>query len=302
MFAQVVKRARSQMRIVLNISQQVIDKFAIDGFDPVYGARPLRRVITNIFEDDFTNYLLRNSYGPGAIIKAFINKRNKCTFSYEGEDEEIKRSDTRVIDLLYDNLHDTLINKPVDKYSLYQQVRTFTSCEGKTVDECKEIRRKEHIVMIANARRRFIFAVYLPILKITRPGDKPYIDFDQFLRRCNQSEEKIQQYAIDAVDNQTFEEPFEWSEEELELIRKTNEQLAKEPNGGVLLTLLREERMKLNDEVMNTLNGVYDNDDKGNDDKSNDDKSNDDKGNDDKGNDGKGNDGKGNDDDDDDDD
>ena len=40
----------------------------VKGFDPAYGARPLRRVIQNIIEDELAEQLLLGSYEPGSTV------------------------------------------------------------------------------------------------------------------------------------------------------------------------------------------------------------------------------------------
>jgi len=54
---------------VLDISESVKDKLAQDGFDPIYGARPLRRVIMSSIEDRLANFFLLNKIEKKTIIK-----------------------------------------------------------------------------------------------------------------------------------------------------------------------------------------------------------------------------------------
>jgi ATP-dependent Clp protease ATP-binding subunit ClpB len=52
----------------LNISDKVVDVIADAGFDPVYGARPLKRVIKNKIEKELAKRILGGEFSPGDII------------------------------------------------------------------------------------------------------------------------------------------------------------------------------------------------------------------------------------------
>jgi ATP-dependent Clp protease ATP-binding subunit ClpB len=52
----------------LDISEDVIDMIADAGFDPVYGARPLKRVIKNKIEKELAKRILGGEFSPGDII------------------------------------------------------------------------------------------------------------------------------------------------------------------------------------------------------------------------------------------
>jgi ATP-dependent Clp protease ATP-binding subunit ClpB len=45
--------------IMLEATKEAIKELAKAGFDPIFGARPLRRVIQNRVENSLANYLLR---------------------------------------------------------------------------------------------------------------------------------------------------------------------------------------------------------------------------------------------------
>jgi ATP-dependent Clp protease ATP-binding subunit ClpC len=51
----------SKQNYNLEVSESVKDKLAFEGFDPVYGARPLRRVIMKTLEDRLANFFLQNT-------------------------------------------------------------------------------------------------------------------------------------------------------------------------------------------------------------------------------------------------
>jgi ATP-dependent Clp protease ATP-binding subunit ClpC len=50
------------------VSDEAKDKIVEEGFDKVYGARPLRRVIQRVIEDPLSEELLRLKHGPGDTV------------------------------------------------------------------------------------------------------------------------------------------------------------------------------------------------------------------------------------------
>jgi ATP-dependent Clp protease ATP-binding subunit ClpB len=62
-------RARlAELDIGLTIDEHALDKLAEAGFDPVYGARPLKRAIQASLENPLAQAILAGSYGRGDII------------------------------------------------------------------------------------------------------------------------------------------------------------------------------------------------------------------------------------------
>ena len=57
----------------LNLSDDVMKKLAEVGFDPVYGARPLKRAIQRSVENPLAEAILSGQYGPGDVIKAVVS-------------------------------------------------------------------------------------------------------------------------------------------------------------------------------------------------------------------------------------
>ena len=55
------KARLASMEITMDFSQSVIDMVADEGFDPVYGARPLRRAIQTKIEDPLSEQILEGS-------------------------------------------------------------------------------------------------------------------------------------------------------------------------------------------------------------------------------------------------
>jgi ATP-dependent Clp protease ATP-binding subunit ClpB len=55
--------------ISLEISEAALDLLGEAGFDPVYGARPLKRAIQRQMENPLANELLSGRFMPGDVIK-----------------------------------------------------------------------------------------------------------------------------------------------------------------------------------------------------------------------------------------
>ncbi len=56
--------------IGFELTDKALDKLAKAGFDPVYGARPLKRAIQNSIENPLAQEILAGKFGPGDIIVA----------------------------------------------------------------------------------------------------------------------------------------------------------------------------------------------------------------------------------------
>ncbi|MEE6133882.1 ATP-dependent protease ATP-binding subunit ClpC [Priestia sp. GS2] len=78
---QLTRRLKEQ-EIELELTTAAIDKIAEEGFDPEYGARPLRRAIQKHVEDRLSEELLRG----------VIQKGQKVTLDVEGENFTVKSS------------------------------------------------------------------------------------------------------------------------------------------------------------------------------------------------------------------
>lgn len=54
--------------IHLDVSKNVIEFFGRSGFDPTYGARPLKRTVQNLLETPLANEILSGQYSGGSKI------------------------------------------------------------------------------------------------------------------------------------------------------------------------------------------------------------------------------------------
>ena len=60
----------SERDLSIELSDAVLDHLAEAGFDPVYGARPLKRAIQQLVENPFAHAILAGEFGPCDTINA----------------------------------------------------------------------------------------------------------------------------------------------------------------------------------------------------------------------------------------
>ncbi|MBJ2240061.1 ATP-dependent chaperone ClpB [Pseudomonas shahriarae] len=68
-------RLRSRLaerELMLELSSEALDKLIAVGYDPVYGARPLKRAIQRWIENPLAQLILSGSFIPGASVKATV--------------------------------------------------------------------------------------------------------------------------------------------------------------------------------------------------------------------------------------
>ena len=64
-----LRRRLADRDIVLHVSGEAMDLLADAGFDPVYGARPLKRAIQQKLENPLAESILRGTFAPGDYIE-----------------------------------------------------------------------------------------------------------------------------------------------------------------------------------------------------------------------------------------
>jgi len=70
-----ITRIYNNLGYKVEIPETTRDTIAILGFDPLYGARPLRRSITNLIENPLSNFVLENSFIKNTrFILTFVNE------------------------------------------------------------------------------------------------------------------------------------------------------------------------------------------------------------------------------------
>jgi ATP-dependent Clp protease ATP-binding subunit ClpB len=74
-------RARlNERELGLHLTQEALDYLALTGYDPVYGARPLKRAIQQYVENPLAQEILSGKFVPGDIITVSMDK-NRLVFS-----------------------------------------------------------------------------------------------------------------------------------------------------------------------------------------------------------------------------
>ncbi len=70
----------ANIELQLKVSDEVLDKIASLGYDPVYGARPLKRAIQNWIENPLAQQVIKGLYNPGDIIAISIGEDGDFMF------------------------------------------------------------------------------------------------------------------------------------------------------------------------------------------------------------------------------
>ena len=63
-------------RIELNVTDKAITWLGEHGFDPVFGARPLKRLITSAVEDKIADLILSDTVGEGSTVYVDVQGKN----------------------------------------------------------------------------------------------------------------------------------------------------------------------------------------------------------------------------------
>jgi ATP-dependent Clp protease ATP-binding subunit ClpC len=89
----------SAQGITLELTKQAREFLAERGYDPAYGARPLRRAIQKYLEDPIAEELLKGKYPEGSIVRVKVNKKtgdlrfvSALTEKNDGDVEEEEKS------------------------------------------------------------------------------------------------------------------------------------------------------------------------------------------------------------------
>jgi ATP-dependent Clp protease ATP-binding subunit ClpB len=64
-----LRRRLAERDMKLELSDAAVDRLAEAGFDPVYGARPLKRAIQQQVENPLAQRILRGEFGPGSMVR-----------------------------------------------------------------------------------------------------------------------------------------------------------------------------------------------------------------------------------------
>ncbi|TAK53896.1 MAG: ATP-dependent Clp protease ATP-binding subunit, partial [Bacteroidetes bacterium] len=78
----------SQMKITIQLARQARVFLAGKGYDPAFGARPLKRALQKYVEDPIAEEILRNKFGEQSIVKVKYNKKTDDLKFTEGNVEK----------------------------------------------------------------------------------------------------------------------------------------------------------------------------------------------------------------------
>jgi ATP-dependent Clp protease ATP-binding subunit ClpC len=76
-----LKKHLDEQQVSILVTDNAKDKLAEEGFDRVYGARPLRRVITSRIEDQLSEELLRGKFSRGDSVEIDVDPEGGFTFN-----------------------------------------------------------------------------------------------------------------------------------------------------------------------------------------------------------------------------
>jgi ATP-dependent Clp protease ATP-binding subunit ClpB len=75
-----LRRRLTDRDMDLQLDDAARDQLGEAGFDPVYGARPLKRAIQQQIENPLAQLLLQGSFGPGDRIRVGVGEDGRLTF------------------------------------------------------------------------------------------------------------------------------------------------------------------------------------------------------------------------------
>lgn len=82
----------------LQVDNKVINLLAEKGFDPEYGARPVRRVVQEKLEDEIAEHILKGIFEPGDTIQVIKKDKDKLEFlPFHAEKNSKEKEDTLVM-------------------------------------------------------------------------------------------------------------------------------------------------------------------------------------------------------------
>ncbi|HMV99376.1 MAG TPA: ATP-dependent chaperone ClpB [Acidobacteriota bacterium] len=77
-----LRKMLAERNVTLVLTPEATEYLASDGFNPTYGARPLKRSIQNLLQNQLAVRLLRGEIGPGQTVKVdYDSREEKLTFT-----------------------------------------------------------------------------------------------------------------------------------------------------------------------------------------------------------------------------
>lgn len=80
---ELVKRM-ANLEITIQLSKQAREFLVDKGYDPAFGARPLKRALQKYIEDPIAEEILKNKFGQGSIIRVKLNPKTETLKFVEG--------------------------------------------------------------------------------------------------------------------------------------------------------------------------------------------------------------------------
>jgi ATP-dependent Clp protease ATP-binding subunit ClpB len=78
-----LEKRLAQMEMKLEVSDAALKEIAAAGFDPIYGARPLKRAIQSQIENPLAKLMLEGRFGPKDVVRVDA-KKGGMTFDKAG--------------------------------------------------------------------------------------------------------------------------------------------------------------------------------------------------------------------------
>ena len=79
-----MKRTAEQ-GVVLEFTDRLKETFAKEGYDPVYGARPLKRLLQRKIQDELAMLILKGEIGDGDVVVVDVDDRGNAVFHKKEE-------------------------------------------------------------------------------------------------------------------------------------------------------------------------------------------------------------------------
>jgi len=68
-----LNRRLAESKLSVMLDYEARDRLADDGFDPAYGARPLKRAIQRLIENPLASQILSGRFAPGRVINVRVS-------------------------------------------------------------------------------------------------------------------------------------------------------------------------------------------------------------------------------------
>ncbi|MFW6113517.1 MAG: type VI secretion system ATPase TssH, partial [Actinomycetota bacterium] len=72
-------------RLDIRLTDRAKEVLSSEGFDPNYGARPLKRVIQREIQDRLAKRMLEGEFGEGDLVEVDVDSNGDFTFTRTGE-------------------------------------------------------------------------------------------------------------------------------------------------------------------------------------------------------------------------